>query len=52
MTAWWLLPLYFALIACAAIQLENWIDRRVRRARREGRRQIIRLLERNPKSPW
>lgn len=50
-TAWWLLPLYFALIAAAVIQLENWLDRRQRRARREGRRQTLRWLERN-RSRW
>lgn len=45
MTAWWTIPIWFALIATLIIQYENWLLRRERRARREGRRQAIRWTQ-------
>jgi hypothetical protein len=54
MWAWWLLPAYFALIAICVEQFENWLTRRERRARREGRRQALEWQRRRDtaRSPW
>jgi hypothetical protein len=52
--ALWMLPLFFGSIVAGVIQVENWIDRKRREARREGRRQMLRWLEEREtfRSPW
>ena len=52
MTALWMLPVYFGLIMFAVVQFENWLLRRDRRARREGRRDALRWQQTRGRSPW